>query len=327
MSVTTTFAETKIIQHSSINNISFNTNTNYNVSQIGSDFNFATAGDWSCNDEAKTTTDNILSINPEIVLALGDLSYGATGNCWLDIVQPLGDKMKIVLGNHDVGEGNPSSLSVQYETSYNLGKTFYSFNQGKVHFLILNSEIPFDKDSEQFYFINSDLSKSSSNSNIKWIIVAFHSPMYTSKSKHPSLTDLRDIYHPIFDKYGVDLVLQGHNHNYQRSFPLKFDSQNPASPIISDLNKNTYNDPDGEIYVIAGTAGRYLHPLKNQESFISNQFEGYGFLEIKFNKDFTKLNGVFHSNNNKKIIDEFSIQKNLELVKINGKQQITIFYE
>ena len=273
------------------------------------DFNFVAAGDWSCDEQAKTTSNNMIATNPELILALGDLSYTKTGDCWLNIAKPFGDKMKIVLGNHDVAEGAPKSLPIQYEKSYHLDSTFYSFNQQNVHFLIMNSEIPFDKNTPQFSFVNSDLSKASSDSNIKWIIVSFHSPMYTSKSHHTALTDLRDIYHPLFDKYGVDLVLQGHNHNYQRSFPIKFNSQTPSNPIISDSSKNTYNSPDGEIYVIAGTGGRGIYPLENKESFISNQYEGYGFLEIQFNKDLTRLHGIFHSNDGNKIIDEFWIQK------------------
>ena len=48
--------------------------------------------------------------------------------------------------------------------------------------------------------------------------------MYTSPSKHPADYTIRDIYHPLFDKYGVDLVFSGDNHNYQRTFPLKYNN-------------------------------------------------------------------------------------------------------
>ena len=50
-----------------------------------------------------------------------------------------------------------------------------------------------------------------------------------------------DIYHPIFDKYHVDLMLQAHSHNYQRTYPIKYNDNDASHPIISDKN-------EGEIY-------------------------------------------------------------------------------
>ncbi len=316
--------KSNVFPGSNVNKISFNMVSKDNVSPK-EDINLVAVGDWSCDKEAKTTTDDIINTNPELVIALGDLSYSKTGNCWLDMVHPLTNKLKIAFGNHDVAEGNPQALAIQYQKFFGLQSTFYSFNQGSIHFLIMNSEFPFDTNSKQYSFVTSDLSKAASDGNNKWIVVAFHSPMYTSKSHHLALTDLREIYHPLFDKYGVDLVLQGHNHNYQRSFPLEFNSKNPDSPIISDSNINTYHNPNGEIYVIAGTAGKELYPLINKESFISNQFEGYGFLEIKVSKDLTKLHGIFHSTGDDKIVDEFFIQKDQNLytpTNINAKKTI-----
>ncbi len=55
----------------------------------------------------------------------------------------------------------------------------------------------------------------SKNSAIKWIVVFSYRPQYSSPSVHPGNGDLRDIYHPLFQKYNVDLILQAHNHNYQ----------------------------------------------------------------------------------------------------------------
>jgi len=44
--------------------------------------------------------------------------------------------------------------------------------------------------------------------------------------------DFREAYHPLFDKYGVDLVLQGHSHSYQRTYPLIFDSATEPSLAV-----------------------------------------------------------------------------------------------
>jgi predicted phosphodiesterase len=66
-----------------------------------SEFNFAAAGDWGCTDDTEDTVNNILAKNPELVLGLGDYSYKDSADCWFQIVDPIEDKMKIAIGNHD----------------------------------------------------------------------------------------------------------------------------------------------------------------------------------------------------------------------------------
>jgi phosphodiesterase/alkaline phosphatase D-like protein len=51
-----------------------------------SDFNFASAGDWGCKGETTETVNNIVDKTPELVLGLGDFSYGDDAGCWLEIV-------------------------------------------------------------------------------------------------------------------------------------------------------------------------------------------------------------------------------------------------
>ena len=142
-------------------------------------------------------------------------------------------------------------------------------------------------------FVKRDLISTSQNPDIKWIVVYFHHPMYVSPSKHSSDSLLRDTYHPLFDQYGVDLVLQGHNHNYQRSYPLAYKNNNnnnnnndiSSNPIITSAYTNTYNNPIGEIYVTAGTAGRALHDLGSKADFIATQYKVFGFLNVDKSSD------------------------------------------
>jgi calcineurin-like phosphoesterase family protein len=83
-------------------------------------------------------------------------------------------------------------------------------------------------------FVSNDLFSASQNKSIHWIIVYLYKPMYSSPSQHASDELLRNIYHPLFDYYGVDLVLQAHNHNYQRSFPIRFNHTNSSNPVVTD---------------------------------------------------------------------------------------------
>ena len=70
------------------------------------DFNFALAGDLGCTKNTAKTVDIIQKHDPSIVFSLGDTSYGKDINCWVEIVKPISDRMKAVIGNHDVMSSN-----------------------------------------------------------------------------------------------------------------------------------------------------------------------------------------------------------------------------
>src|SRR5919108_5960069 len=199
-------------------------------------YNISTAGDWGCNDNTKKTVSNIINKNPERVLGLGDYSYKTTADCWLAIVDPIDEKMKITIGNHD---DISSSLLNQYMSHFSLSKQYYSFEYQNAHFVVLSTEQT--SSSSQYSFVKSDLAKASSNPNINWIIVYMHKPLYTSPSVHAGESTMRDKYHPLFDQYGVDLVLYGHNHAYERSYPIKYHKSSPSIPIITSGSKGSYN--------------------------------------------------------------------------------------
>ena len=222
------------------------------------DFNFVAAGDWGCDKKAHETVTNMQNKSPELVLALGDLSYQKEADCWFQMMSPLINKTKMVFGDHEYNFKNSSRLD-EYLQKFNLTKQYYSFNYGNVHFLAMSSEVPFDKDSKQYSFVNEDLKSASENKSINWIVAYIYEMLYTSPTFHKPTDTIRDIYHPIFDKYHVDLVLQAHSHNYQRTYPIKYNDKNPLNPIISDKNEGEYTNPDGTIFAVIGTAGADLH--------------------------------------------------------------------
>jgi hypothetical protein len=136
--------------------------------------------------------------------------------------------------------------------------------------------------------------------------------MYSSPNSCSSCdgeSSLRDIYHPIFDQYGVDIVLEGHAHDYQRSFPIKFNSNSKSNPIITNNNINNYIDPEGQIHAIVGTGGVNFHSLDGKSSFIaSQQSSRFGHLNIDLINDGTTMVGKFISNEGG-IMDQFTITK------------------
>lgn len=172
---------------------------------------------------------------------------------------------------------------------------YYSYDYGNVHFVSLNSELgsatsssddwtgaysfvpiigtPFNG-SPMTQWLESDL-----QANDKpWVIVYFHQPPY-SKGSHDSdgfyeiyMRAMREYFTPIFDQYGVDMVINGHSHVYERSYPVyghtgAASDFNPATMQVSSYSgydslgeayvKLTYG-PDankGTIYTVVGCSG------------------------------------------------------------------------
>lgn len=282
------------------------------------DFNFAAVGDWGCTSDTIDTVKNIMDKDPELVLALGDLSYNSSAKCWLEMIEPIANKTKIAIGNH---ETDSIKKLKNYMEFFELKKQYYSFNYENVHFTVISTELPYEGGSEQYNFVNNDLSKVSSDPSIDWIVVYFHSLAYTSPADtgkgNRAEKELRETYHPLFDKYDVDLVLQAHNHNYQRSYPIIFNNDNPKNPIITDdntNNNNNYYDPEGQIFVTAGTGGASVYPLTGQADYVATQYIGFGFLNVDVINDddggTTTLSGKFYTNNGGTTIkDQFTTTK------------------
>lgn len=277
-------------------------------------FNFAAAGDFGCSSNTQNTIENMQSKDPEIVFALGDLSYHSTADCWFDMMSPIKDKLMITLGHHDVEDGQAKMN--QYMNSFSLDKPFYSYDYNKVHFLVMSAKSVYYKGSEQYNFILEDLKKASENENINWIVVSSYGPPYTSPSEHPAFKELREVYHPIFEQYGVDLVLSGHNHNYQRTYPLAYNPNDSGEPTVTNTAATAYDgQKDGIVFAVVGTGGVNFYSFHGQAPFVDSQFANkFGFLNIDIsngNPD-SKLTGTFYDNKGSQILDQFTIQKELK---------------
>jgi 3',5'-cyclic AMP phosphodiesterase CpdA len=265
-----------------------------------SDFNFVAAGDWGCGHEALNTFSMMKSMKPELYLGLGDYSYESSIDCWTNIVNSVGEAFKIALGNHDT----QGQLLKAYMDKFKLEKQYYSFDYRNAHFIALSTQLDKDGEMEQFKFLKSDLLLTKANKNIDWTIVFFHIPFYSSDDSYT--TDMRKTYHPVFDEFGVDLVLQGHSHNYQRSYPLIYNEVTHSGPIVSDKEQFRYGDPAGPIFVIVGTGGESVKHLSNRP-FLAKTYEGYGCINVEISGK--SMNVEYYSDTNNPI-DKFSITKN-----------------
>ncbi|GBC72739.1 Alkaline phosphatase [archaeon HR04] len=278
-------------------------------------FNIAAVGDFGCTSNTDAVINAIANVDPELVLGLGDYSYTTSPSCWYDKIVSIESKMHnpttIAMGNHETPNGSSYNLNQEGRNDllnrFNITKTYYSFDYGNVHFLVLDTESSFGIGSAQYNFAKKDLYNASNNAIIDWIIVYFHKPMYTSPTTYQALKSFRDVYQPLFDQYNVDLVLQAHNHNYQRSKPLKYDS-------VITYNESTTNYPDyeGEIYITVGTGGKSLYAFNGRADYIVTQLLTYGFLNIDVINNGSTLVIRFYDVNNS-IGDSFEISKSRKL--------------
>jgi predicted MPP superfamily phosphohydrolase len=152
----------------------------------------------------------------EFVLMLGDNMYG--GESAKDFEMKFSDPYKqllaqsvkfyAALGNHDL------ALQTNYVNFNMNGKEYYRFKKGNVAFYSLNSNY---MDKKQVQWLQDELAKDTAD----WKVAFMHHPPYSSGGKHGSDNQLREVVEPIFVKYGVNVVLTGHDHFYERIKPQK----------------------------------------------------------------------------------------------------------
>jgi hypothetical protein len=154
-------------------------------------------------------------VNYDFVVMDGDNIYGGhkASDFERKFEQPYkplldaGVKFYASLGNHD-----DPDVEINYKP-YNMnGRRYYSFKKGDVEFFALDSNY---MDPKQLSWIDSQLKSSTA----KWKICFFHHPMFTAATFHGPDLDLRKQLMPLFTQDGVNLVLSGHEHVYERIKP------------------------------------------------------------------------------------------------------------
>ncbi len=203
-------------------------------------------------------------------------------------------------GNHDYYDGDSSEEKVQHthQVAYYQNFTmpvdgeaggvashnpaFYSFDLGNIHFLSLDS-YGIEQDQYRIYdtlgpqveWVKRDLE---ANAHKGWVIAYWHHPPYTMGSHNSDheaeLVHIRENFIRIMERYGVDLIICGHSHDYERSKLIKghygmeptwdstayvvsrssglYDGTPNSCPYVKD-SANGYT---GTVYIVSGSAGQ-----------------------------------------------------------------------
>lgn len=167
-----------------------------------------------------------------------------------------------------------------------LEETVFSFEYQNVCFVVLNGN---EQIKEQARWLETILSKNEK----PWIIVSIHQPVYSiSKRRNP--TEFQELFVPIFDRFSVDLILQGHDHGYARTFPLKNNQQVP------DKKKGT-------VYVISN-AGPKFYPVSSQYDHLMAKTGAQEMLFQSIRVDGKTLRFTAYTNS-KEVYDTFEIHQ------------------
>lgn len=255
-------------------------------------FSFTAAGDYGSTN---FTTLNLQAIEPEVDfhLALGDLSYGTPKpeSAWCSYVQSnllYATPFELLAGNHDDHDqgngkgGNIDNFAACLPDNLGLaqgayGKEYYFDYGGLARFILISPNLTFDG-SKYDYTVGSfhyetvkNLIDDARAQGLKWVVVGMHENCISMGVKPCDIG--ADLLNLLVSKK-VDLVLQGHDHDYQRSKQLRLSGACPAitpgtykKACVADEGINHYyKKGKGTVIVIVGTGGKELDKLNANDS-------------------------------------------------------------
>lgn len=196
-----------------------------------------------------------------------------------------------VLGNHECQGGEPKLYLAQFALPHNGPRSIpaeraYAFEYSNAKFIMLDSNL---EPAKQTAWLEKQLA----NTKAVWKFVSYHHPAYSSGGNRDNI-EVRNLWTPLFDKYRVDLALQGHDHAYLRTYPMR--------------GQQRVSDPkDGTIYIISVSGTKYYDQPKRDYTEVGfTKLSTYQVLDIQIHGN--KLLYRAHDIDGM-VRDEFAIQK------------------
>jgi hypothetical protein len=278
--------------------------------------------------------------NTDLWLMLGDNAYelGTDDEYQQAVFNMYGDLLSRVplwptIGNHDT-EARGVSGQFPYLDMFTLPtqgesggipsgtEKYYSFDYANIHFICLDSQSS-DRSLQgpMLAWLREDLAATDKD----WIVAFFHHPPYSFGSHHsdvdPHLAQVRERFLPMLEAHGVDLVLAGHSHVYERSFLLNGHygysfTLAPEMVLDSSLGREDvapYRKPagglgadQGTVYAVCGNSGQGGHPPFALHPAMATNSGGFGSMILDF--DNQRLKARFLRSDGT-VFDHFTIDK------------------
>lgn len=258
-------------------------------------FVFTAFGDQGVSYDALANDQLILGQNPAFHLHAGDICYADESGSgkesdvydarvwdqFLAQTESVAARVPwmVTTGNHDMeawyspnGYGGQSARWSLPANGPDAEKApgIYSFVYGNVGVIALDAndvsyEIPANRghtDGTQTKWLARRLRALRESENVDFVVVFFHHCAY-STSTHASDGGVRDEWVPLFEQHQVDLVINGHNHVYERTDPVRGGERTRKLPV----GERTDPTRDGTVYVTAGGAGKKLYDFPVPDSY------------------------------------------------------------
>lgn len=249
----------------------------------------------------------LLSAGDQVNTADNEAQYSA----YLEQAQLYSLPVATVVGNHDSGSNS-------YDQHFNVpnesdkGKTNasadYWFRYGNTLFLVLN--VNNMSTAEHKAFMEDAISK---NTDAAWKVVAMHHSVY-SVANHATEDDIlqrRNGLVPVFKDLDIDVVLQGHDHVYVRSYMM--DGLTPVTDAVKydTAEKNSVTDTDDILYITANSAsGSKYYTIQNQEfpyAAVKSQERTPTYSEVSVSD--TQFQIATYRTNDGSVLDTFTINR------------------
>ncbi len=234
---------------------------------------FVGAGDiTSCGQTQDEATAKLIDALPSAeVYTLGDNAYpDGTADQFANCYHPTWGRFKNrthpSVGNHDYHQPNAQDYSNYFGSAAGEPtKLYYSYDLGDWHIIVLNSEIERTLTSPQITWLKQDLA----NNNDMCTLAMWHRPLF-STGQHGNNTSMKTFWDVLYAE-GVDLILGGHDHHYQR---------------YTTINPSGVADPTGIREFVVGTGGASLYPfLSTSPNIEVRNNTTYGVLKLTLNSD------------------------------------------
>lgn len=188
--------------------------------------------------------------SPDLYLFAGDMVNLGTSQTEWDFWFRAGETVlpsTLLLPAH----GNHEFLATHWFAQWSLpgNELWYQVRQGPLHLVVLNDTALSTDLALQAEYVEEVLGRS----DAPWKVVMQHQSAYASCSRHGSNLTIRELWVPAFERAGVDFVIGGHNHVYERSVPL--------------LGGTPTDAGSGVTYLVTGGAGAPLYPDFTDEPF------------------------------------------------------------
>lgn len=188
----------------------------------------------------------LAAASPDLILFTGDaVTLGPVQDewdQWFDMAEPVIRQVPLVSahGNHDV-----NAINFYGMLALPGDEVFFGLDYGPLHLTVMNDSPPEigDLEGRGRDFLDADLT---AHAAAPWKMVMHHRAMWSACTNHGSDVTLRGIWGPVIDAHHVDMVLAGHDHNYERTLPMKGDLV-AASPA------------EGTVFLVAGGGGAALY--------------------------------------------------------------------